>query len=239
VRGGQDRPGELRDVQNWIGTSDDIREAKFVPPPVVQMRDALDRLAGYFEQHDELPPIVRVAVCHYQFEAIHPFRDGNGRIGRLLIILLLLRWKLLPNSLLYLSAYLEREREVYYRLLLDVSRKGNWHDWINFFVRGVAEQSKDAAERVKRLQALQAKWKQLMEKDATKAMMMTCDSLFIKPHFTLPDLSKRLGISYNTARSAADRLAKLGILTAFPFPRYKAYAALDISAIVQSSQVIQ
>ncbi|MBX7237070.1 MAG: Fic family protein [Caldilineales bacterium] len=141
VRGEYATPGEFRRSQNWIGRPGcTLNEAAFVPPPPDEMLAALGALEKYL--HDETegyPPLIRLALIHYQFEAIHPFLDGNGRIGRLLISLLLGDWKLLPLPLLYLSAYFERHRQPYYDLLFAVSERGVWHEWVVFFLRQMGE----------------------------------------------------------------------------------------------------
>jgi len=155
VRGDRDRPGHFRDSQNWIGREGaSIHEARFVPPPVKEMNEALDHFEKYLhlephvgqhgtaaiEEDPTLSPLlVRLALIHYQFEAIHPFRDGNGRVGRLLIPLLLISHGRLRAPVLYLSAFFERQRTTYYDLLLGVSQRGTWTEWVDFFLRGVAE----------------------------------------------------------------------------------------------------
>ena len=127
VRGEQATPGEFRRSQNWIGPPGcTLNDATFVPPPPTELMDSLSAFESYLHGADSLPPLVRLALIHYQFEAIHPFIDGNGRIGRLLITLLLVHWESLPLPLLYLSAYFERRRDEYYRLQLEVSASGSW-----------------------------------------------------------------------------------------------------------------
>jgi Fic family protein len=133
VRGEHATPGEFRRRQNWIGRPGcTLNEATFVPPPVPQMRNALDAFEKYLNSGDLHPPLVRLALAHYQFEAIHPFVDGNGRIGRLLISLLLVQWDLMPLPLLYLSAFFHRHRQDYYERLMAVSERDAWRDWILF-----------------------------------------------------------------------------------------------------------
>jgi Fic family protein len=144
VRGGQARlndivgqatPGEFRKSQNWIGPPGcTLNESRFVPPPVEDMNIALDAFEKYLHEKNSYPPLVRLALIHHQFESIHPFLDGNGRIGRLLISLFLVHWGLLPYALLYLSAFFERNRDAYYDLLLAVSQKGAWNEWLSFFL---------------------------------------------------------------------------------------------------------
>ncbi len=134
VRGEEQRPGEFRQVQNYVGGRGGFSTARYIPPPVKEMSEALDQLERFIHAKTEIPALVRLALIHYQFEAIHPFRDGNGRIGRLLIPLLLCEWKLLPKPLLTLSAYLDRHREKYFDCLLGVSQRGAWSEWILFFL---------------------------------------------------------------------------------------------------------
>lgn len=152
VRGEHLIPGEFRRSQNWIGPDRcTLMDATYVPPPVEEMEHALGQFEAYLHAPSSVPLLIRLAAIHYQFEAIHPFLDGNGRIGRLIITLLLCQEGALPEPLLYLSAYFERYRNDYYRLLLAVSQSGKWIDWISFFLRGVAEQSRDALVRSDRL----------------------------------------------------------------------------------------
>ena len=152
VRGGERAPGELRRVQNWIGPEGcSLDEATYVPPPPQELPGALGALEEFIHGPSDLPPLIRFALVHYQFEAIHPFLDGNGRIGRLLITLGLGSEGLLPHPLLYLSDFFEKNRKEYYRLLLAVTTHGRWEPWIRFFLRGVADQSRDAILRARAL----------------------------------------------------------------------------------------
>ncbi|MCB0110043.1 MAG: Fic family protein, partial [Caldilineaceae bacterium] len=159
VRGDHLTPGEFRRSQNWIGGYGvGLQDAAYMPPPVDEMKDSLSDFERYLSAVDDYPPLIRLGLVHYQFEAIHPFLDGNGRIGRLLITLLLVHWDLLPLPLLYLSAYFEEHRQHYYDGLMNVSTQGNWHGWLTFFLTGVTEQAKDAIQRAKGLQDLAALW---------------------------------------------------------------------------------
>lgn len=134
VRGEDYTPGEFRRTQNWLGAPGcSIEEATFVPPSVGKMHEALNLFEGYLHSEDPYPPLLRLAFVHYQFEAIHPFLDGNGRVGRLLLSLMLVNWGLLPHPLLYLSAFFERNRQDYYDLLLAVSTSASWREWVVFF----------------------------------------------------------------------------------------------------------
>lgn len=183
VRGEQATPGEFRQSQNWIGRPGCVlNDADFVPPPVNEMQETLDAFEKYLHSKNDDPPLVRLAFIHYQFEAIHPFLDGNGRIGRLLISLLLVNWNLLPLPLLYLSAFFEKYRNEYYELLMKVSENGAWHEWMIFFLRGVEEQAQDAIVRAKRLHDLQIEWKERLSKARASALVLRlADSLFVSP----------------------------------------------------------
>ena len=214
VRGEQATPGEFRRTQNWIGPPGcTLNEATFVPPPVTEMQAALDAFEKYLHAEDAYPPLIRLAFVHYQFEAIHPFIDGNGRIGRLLISLLLVNWDLLSLPLLYLSAYFERHQREYYDRLLAVSESGDWRGWVMFFLRGVAEQARDAAIRAKTLQDLQSKWRrQLQEARATGVMQGIADWLFEQPFLSANDVQKRFKVAHPTAMTALRRLEEKKIL---------------------------
>lgn len=216
VRGETATPGEFRRTQNWIGPPGcTLKEAVFVPPPVPQMHEALNALETYLHsQNDPYPPLVRLALIHYQFEAIHPFVDGNGRIGRLLISLLLIQWGLLPLPLLYLSAYFYRHRQAYYDLLLAVSERGAWRDWLLFFLRGVAEQAGDAVRRARKLQDLREEWRtRLLQTRASALTLRLLDALFTRPIFTIPQVQELLGVRhYITAQRVVERLVEGGIL---------------------------
>ena len=162
VRGGEKRPGELRDEQVWIGAPDaPIEEARYIPPPGNLVRDLLFDWERFVNESGALPPLFQCAMMHYQFEAIHPYLDGNGRIGRLLITLFLCAKKILPTPLLYLSAYFERDRNAYYDQLFRLSATGDWEAWVVYFLRGVAEQARDALLRVRRVRDLQDQKRQV------------------------------------------------------------------------------
>src|SRR3990167_2209170 len=151
VRGQHATPGEFRRSQNWIGTPGcTLTTATYVPPPPKHMMTCLDSLEKFLHEHS-LPPLIQIALTHYQFEAIHPFLDSNGRVGRLLITLFLIERKILPTPLLYLSAFFEASRKDYYDRLLKFRLQGDWESWLQYFLNGVAKQSEDAlscAERI-------------------------------------------------------------------------------------------
>jgi Fic family protein len=215
VRGEQATPGEFRRSQNWIGRRGcTLKDADFVPPPVNEMLESLDSFEKYLHSKNDCPPLVRLAFIHYQFEAIHPFLDGNGRIGRLLISLLLVSWNLLPLPLLYLSAFFEKYRNEYYELLMKISENGAWSDWVIFFLRGVEDQARDAIVRAKRLQDLQIEWKERLSHARASALVLRlADSLFVSPLITIPEAQRILGVKqYHTARKSIEKLISVGIL---------------------------
>jgi len=216
VRGEAATPSEFRHSQNWIGhPGDSLNQAAYVPPPVPEMGHALGAFERYLYQGDAYPPLVRLALIHYQFEAIHPFLDGNGRVGRLLLPLLLVHWQLLPVPLLYLSAYFERERDRYYDLLLAVSERGAWGKWVLFFLQGVAEQAQDAISRAKRLQDLQIEWREkLVASRSSGPPLRLADALFLTPVITISQGASILGMGYNAARRAVEKLVDIGALRA-------------------------
>lgn len=239
VRGQHAIPGQFRREQNWIGRSTrGLFGARYVPPPVPVMHDALDELEGYIGRDCHYPPLIRVGLIHYQFEAIHPFIDGNGRVGRLLISLLLGYWNLLSLPLLYLSAYFERHRQEYYDQLLAVSESGTWNDWLLFFLRGVVEQSRDANTKAKQIQDLQAQWRDRLTQAQTSAMpLRLAEHLFNSPVITIPYVERRLGVTYRTAQRYVDKLVEAGILTRVGHSEYgKTYLAEELLRITGAEE---
>ncbi|MEX0885882.1 MAG: Fic family protein [Phycisphaeraceae bacterium] len=215
VRGGDQTPGQVRRTQVHIGARNSaIEQARFVPPPPgPELDDAIRDLELYLNQPSALPAVVRLALVHYQFEAIHPFNDGNGRVGRLLVSLMLCVGGVLPQPLLYLSAYLERHRQAYYDHLLHVSLRGEWHGWLSFFARGVAEQAMDAVDRAGRLRELQARYVDQVQSPRTPALLIKLiEHLFAQPAVTAARVRQVLDVTPRTAQQHIDRLVKAGIL---------------------------
>jgi len=214
VRGHERHPGRFRSYQNWIGGSPGapIEEARYVPPPVNEMAIALNDFELFL--HDEtLPPLIAAALAHYQFEAIHPFGDGNGRVGRLLISLLLHQRGLLPQPLLYISAYFERSGAEYYDRLLRVSTHGDWLGWLLYFLTGVEVQAQAAVDDAERLLNLQSRYHDLLSTArARRAAHQLVDRLFINPYVSAPRAAEALGVSAPTARAAIRDLEAQGIL---------------------------
>jgi Fic family protein len=214
VRGADKSPGEFRDRQNFIGTPGmSVKDARFVPPPVEEMHGALAAFEHFLRAPSERPFLIDLALLHYQFEAIHPFRDGNGRVGRLLIPLLLCERNILTKPLLYLSAYLERHRAQYMDLLLRVSQKGEWERWIEFFLNGVAEQAIDGVERATKLMIL---WQNYRKRLQTARMSILAqnlvDQLFQQPAMSVGLAQQVLKVSFASAQNNIMRLVRLGIL---------------------------
>ncbi len=216
VRGRELTPGEFRDGQNLIGPPGaTLTTATYIPPPPVQMRDALQQFEEYARSDDPLlHRLVRLAAIHYQFEAIHPFNDGNGRVGRLLVSLLFVHWGLLPLPLLYLSAYLERNRVEYYERLQGVTERGEWSAWFSFFLQGVAIQAKDATTRAKRLFELRDSLQdRAASARAPGGAVMLAGRLIERPFITIALAQELLDVPYHNARRQVQRLKELGILS--------------------------
>lgn len=216
VRGGDQTPGEFRRNQVYIGQRGQaIAEARFVPPPPGELVDrAMADLERYLHAPSELPSVVRLALVHYQFEAIHPFNDGNGRIGRLLISLMLCLEGVLLQPLLYLSAWFERYRSEYYDHLLYVSQRGSWNEWLTFFARGVAHEAMDAVDRATRLRDLQVEYTDRVRTARTSVLLLKLiEHLFAQPAVTAAAVRKLLDVTPRTAQQHIDRLRKAGILT--------------------------
>lgn len=233
-RGSRKQPGEFRTTQNWIGPPGAmLAEATYVPPPVAQMNEALNALERYVHADTDTPPLVRLALIHVQFEMIHPFVDGNGRVGRLLIVLLLVHWGLLPQPLLYLSAFFERYRDDYYRGLLDVSHRGRWEEWVEFFLRGVREQARDALESARAVIDLREKYRAMVTgARASRITLDVVEALFANPWVSAPMLRDRIKVTFRTAQKAVDELVKLGILREMTGrQRYRIWQAYDIVQI--------
>ncbi len=213
VRGLQKEPGQIRTTQNWIGKPDSaINDATFVPPEPAKVKALLENLFAYLNAEDNTPPLVKIGIAHYQFEAIHPFRDGNGRIGRLLITFYLCKKNILLLPLLYISGYFEKNRDAYYDLLLDVSKKGAYDEWLKFFLKAVIAQSKDAIERATKLEKYSKECKEkLLDKSNTNALKLF-ENLLGNPYITIPNAKKILKKEYPTAKRAIQKLIEAGIL---------------------------
>jgi Fic family protein len=213
VRGAQKTPGQIRRTQNWIGGSRP-GNAAFVPPPPDAVPELLAALEKYVHGGDTLPPIARAALVHVQFETIHPYLDGNGRIGRLLISLLLEHWKLLPHPLLYLSFFFRRHQAEYYRRLSRVRTDGDWEGWLDYFLDGVATISEEAVTLARELFALVAadRAKVLEESSASVAAARLFEMLPSKPVVSVTRAIRMLETTKPTAAKAVDTLVAAGVL---------------------------
>ena len=213
VRGATKQPGQIRWSQNWIGGSRP-GNAMYVPPPPSLLPDLLSSLEKYIHHDDGLPPLVRAGLLHVQFETIHPYLDGNGRIGRLLVILLLEHWKLLSKPLLYLSLFLKRHRTEYYRLLNAVRKEGEWEPWIDFFLDGVATISEEATASARDLFALVATDRErVLSHDSTSvAAIRLFEALPRHPIVSVATAMRLLQTSKPTATRAIEVLSEADIL---------------------------
>lgn len=231
VRGNYATPGEFRRSQNWIGPPGcTLNEATYVPPPPERLWECLDAFEKYLHAEHFLPPLVTIACLHYQFEAIHPFVDGNGRLGRLLVALLLVEWGLLPSPLLDLSAYLEPRRDEYYEQLLRVSTDGDWYGWVRFFLTVLSHQATDARDRAVDLHELRESYRaQVTSARASSLLPVLIDALFETPAMTINRARRVLGVSHRAATLNVGKLVDAGILTQIEMPgRTKVFLAEEI-----------
>jgi Fic family protein len=237
VRGEEKRPGEFRDRQNaigWQGQTPD--QARFVPPPVPQMKQALYDLEQFIGNRSELPVLVELALIHYQFETIHPFLDGNGRLGRLLISLLLCEREVLTRPLLYLSAYFEENRAEYMDHLLRVSQSGDWTGWTGFFLEGVAVQARKAIDRCNQLIDLWNGYRSRVQKVGQSSnLTLLVDLLFERPAISVARAREHLKVTNTAAQQNVDRLVEDGMLVEVTGrKRNRIYLAPRILEIIES-----
>lgn len=240
VRGGQATPGEFRRTQNWIGPPGaTIASATYVPPPPAEMMECL-RAWEEFLHDRSLPPLVQIALSHYQFEAVHPFLDGNGRVGRLLITLFLVERDVLPKPLLYLSAFFEATRREYYSHLLAVSERGEWTGWLEYFLTGVALQAEDALGRATKINDLLAQRREAASRFSSRTPVAVVDLLAENPYCTVRRVATRLGVAYTTAQRAIERLESLAILAQVgDAKRDRVFCARDLMDILEAPTVLE
>lgn len=211
VRGDKATPGEFRKTQNWIGPAGSTpATAAYVPPPVNELPACLDNWEKFLHQRDTMPDLVQCALMHEQFEAIHPFLDGNGRVGRLLITLFLMERKRLSQPLLYLSDYIDAHRQDYYELLQRVRTHADWIGWIQFFITGVTEIAQQASERSSKLLELREQYRERVRDKPRAAGLI--DELFINPYITVAKAQAVLEVSNPTARAAVELLVERKIV---------------------------
>jgi Fic family protein len=239
VRGDAATPGEFRRSQNWIGRAGStLATATFVPPPPDRLMECLGPWEKFL--HDEsLPPLVHAALVHSQFEAIHPFLDGNGRVGRLLITLQLVARDVLPSPLLYLSAWFEATREDYYARLLGVTQRGEWEEWIEYFVAGVTNQAEDALGRIQRIDVQLVQWRDKLAGVSSRVPGRAIDLFAENPFWTATGLAERLGVAFTTAQRAVGQLESAGVVSLVTHgKRDRVYCARKILAILEEPPMI-
>jgi Fic family protein len=216
VRGGRLTPGELRTSQNWIGPAGcTLATATFVPPPQHEVPQILGGLENFLHRDDDLPPLVKIALAHVQFETIHPFLDGNGRVGRLLITFLLTERQVLHKPVLYLSHYFKRHRTAYYEHLQAVRDRGEWESWLAFFLRGVVEVADEATETARRILLLREHHRNAITEHLGRAAgsgHRVLESLFDRPIVTVADVQAITRTTYAAANALVARLEQLQVL---------------------------
>lgn len=215
VRGGEKSPGEFRRSQNWIGPAGStLKDARYIPPNPEDMLVAMSDLEKFINGEDELDPFIKIALIHYQFETIHPFLDGNGRIGRLIIALYLIEKKILSHETLYISYFLKRNRIEYYDRLTEVRVKGNYEQWIKFFLLAVYESAQDAINTIERIIKLHDRNVEVVKNTgkASKTLMKAFNYLEGSPIIDIKKTGIALGLSYNAVSNAVNKLVELGIL---------------------------
>jgi Fic family protein len=224
-------PGEFRRTQNWVGPPGcSLNEAAYVPPPLEEMDGCLNAWERFLNERRP-PTLVQAALMHYQFEAIHPFVDGNGRVGRLLITLFLAERGLMPQPLLYLSAFFEKNRASYYDLLMKVSTQGAWLDWVSFFLRGVRTEALEAVRRSEKLLALRQTYRaKALSAGRGASLAKLVDLLFEQPAISIRTAQQTLDVTFRAAQQNVDRLVELGLLAEVTGrERYRIYLAREIA----------
>lgn len=238
VRRADKTPGEFRRYQNFVapkGTP--IERAVYVPPPVAVMSDALGDWERFVHEDDDMPLLLRCALMHSQFESIHPFADGNGRLGRLLIPLLLIERKVLSQPLLYISGSLDRRRDEYYAALMEIRLRGDHGPWFHLFLGAVAEQAREAVDGAERLSRLQQTYHDRFGKTKSSVIRPLIDRLFRQVVVSAPSIAKDFGVTYVTAQAAIRDLVDAGVLREMTGKRRnRAYFASEILSVVMPEE---
>lgn len=240
VRGEHSAPGELRQSQNWIGPKGcALNDATYVPPPATEIKNALSDWEKYYHSGPTDPTLIQCALMHYQFEAIHPFLDGNGRIGRLLITFLLFERRILSQPLLYLSTFFEKNREEYYERLLLVSKKGAWRGWFEFFLQGVTTQAQHALSDAKDILELHGQYHDQLgkSKHIPQTAPRLIDEIFRGPVISIAKTSREWGVPFQAVQRGVERLRDVGILReATDRKRNRLFVASDLlNLLIRSS----
>jgi Fic family protein len=217
VRGADKLPGELRRSQNWIGPGGaTLKEATYVPPPPHEMNAALSNLEHFLHTEDPIPALIRIGLAHAQFETIHPFLDGNGRVGRLLITFLLCERGTLQKPVLYISHYFKQRRVEYYELLQRVRDGGAWEPWLKFFLIGMAEVSREATETARRIVGLREEHRSLIAQDFGRVAgnaAVVLERLYSQPYISINQVAALTGVSFPAASSLVSKFVEHGLLT--------------------------
>ncbi len=237
TRGGKKEPGKIRTVQNWIGPrGSNLYSATFIPPPPEKVPELLEELKSFIIADDRIPPLIKIGLVHAQFETIHPFIDGNGRMGRLFVTFYLCQKGILARPLLYLSIYLKAHREEYYSLLQEIRFEGDWESWLKFFLRGIIEVSHEALANAREIISLKEKLLDTLIRNNVGGLsaVRLLDVLFAKPVVTVADISSALGISHQPAYDLVNQFETLGILREITGKkRYKKYLFVDYVLIIE------
>ncbi len=237
TRGATKNPGEFRTTQNWIGPAGaGLSEAIFVPPPPNMVINLMGDLENFIHQKDNIPPLIKISLIHYQFETIHPFLDGNGRMGRLLITFYLYWKQLLSKPLLYLSFYLKKNREAYYDLLMKIRKESSWGEWIKFFLKGVYETSQESANTAGEIIKLKDKIIYKLYENSVSSIyaVKLLEILFDKPLVEVKDVVSKLKIHKDTANELIKSFEKIGILHEITGKqRYRKYIFKDYVNIIK------
>ena len=231
VRGEDKQPGEFRDTQVYIGGRG--TEARFVPPPPSVVPYAMQNLETYMQAGGAYQPLIDIGLVHYQFETIHPFRDGNGRMGRLIIMLMMCDEELLPEPYLYPSSYFNRNREEYTDRLLAVSRDNAWEEWLTFFLEGISQQAQEAFSRASELLDLRDEYRERYQDGANSVSHLAME-IFTKPYLTVNEARELLDMSYGAANNAVSRLEEDGVLEEITGQnRNRVFRAREVFHIIQ------
>lgn len=215
LRGSEKNPGEFRRSQNWIGpTNCALKDARFIPPNVDDMNDALSDLEKYINEGDDYDPLIRIALIHYQFETIHPFSDGNGRVGRLLILLYLIEQGIISEPIIYISYFLKKNQIEYYDRITEVRQSGNYEQWVSFFLEAVSAAAIDSMTTIEELRDLHEKNIERLPKTNRKNdnVRRVFDYIEQHPIIDIRKTSEALGLSYNTVSTAVNKLVQIRIL---------------------------
>ncbi len=217
VRGQEKNPGEFRRSQNWIGAANcGLKDARYIPPNVEDMEHSLRDLERYMNEDESYDPLIRTSLIHYQFETIHPFLDGNGRIGRMLIILYIMQQKLLSKPVLYVSYYLKKNQLEYYDRMAEIRKNGNYEQWVKFFLRAIAEAAKDSVRMAYQLSSLHNQHVTMVSEDKRSSRDLTILLEYIEQHpiMDIQHVSSALTMTFNKVSRLITKMIDMGILSA-------------------------